>query len=351
MSKVIFICDPHISDITPSSRRDDYPQAILNKFNELKKICEEQSIDYLVMEGDVFHRPSGLSLRWLNLFVDCFKSFPCPLYSIVGNHDIPWERLEEVQNTTLGLFFKTNVIHHLEELKFDDCVIKGYDYGQQEQNAPKDLFSICVSHIFYEDTLSEFIKPSEKLTSQQIQSLGYNAYVLGHDHSYHDPIQVGNSMIYRQGAFSRGSSHTSNRTRDIKALLFDSTDKSFKEVIVPSASAEEIYDPTVLLRDEKTIESQREYAKMTMDEILKNMDFSIGSSIYDVMDITPMSDEIRNLIESYLNSASVIRISRRSSDPVIEPVIEDKTQEKIEEKVQEQPQDESNLEELFSLFG
>lgn len=350
MSKVIFICDPHISDVTPSSRRDDYPQAILNKFNELKRVCEEQSIDYVVMEGDVFHRPSGLPLRWLNLFVDCFKAFPCPLYSIVGNHDIPWERLEEVQNTTIGLFFKTNVIHHLEELKFDDCVIKGFDYGEQETPAIPGFYNICVSHIFYEDTLSEFIKPGEKLTSQQVQELGYNAYVLGHDHSYHEPTKVGNTCIYRQGAFSRGSSHTSNRTRDIKALLFDSSDKSFKELIIPSASAEEIYDPTVLLRDEKSIESQREYAKMTMDEILKNMDFSIGSSIYDVMDKTPMSDEIRNLIETYLNSASVIRTTKRTSDPVIEPVIEEKVEQKVEE-VSQDIADDIDIDELFSLFG
>lgn len=350
MSKIIFLCDPHISDVTPSSRRDDYPQAILNKFNEVKKICEEQAIDYVILEGDVFHRPSGISLRWLNLFVDCFKSFPCPLYSIVGNHDIPWERLEEVQNTTLGLLFKTNTIHHLENLRVDDCIIKGHDYGQQERPATTGAYNICVSHIFYEDTLSEFIKPEEKLTKQQIVDLGYNAYVLGHDHSYHEPLRVENAMIYRQGAFSRGSSHTSNRTRDIKALLFNTQDKSFQELIVPSASAEDIYDPTVLLRDEKTINSQREYAKMTMDEILKNMDFSIGSSIYDIMDKTPMSDEIRNLIETYLNSASVIRINKRTSDPGIEPVIEQAVEQKVEE-VKEQAPDETNLDELFSLFA
>ena len=113
-------------------------------------------------------------------------------------------------------------------------------------------------------------------------------------------------MLYRHGSLSRGSSHTSNRERDILVQVYDTVTKKCEEVVIPSQPAEDIYDPSVF-RDKKSMENYRLDIQDSMESILANMDFSLGSSIYDVLDSTPMAPEVKQLIESYLNQNSIIR--------------------------------------------
>lgn len=307
MSKLIFVGDPHVNDVTPSSRRDDYGQAILNKFKEVFKLVTDPENDKVIIEGDLWHRTSGISLKYINKVVETLKECPCDLYSIIGNHDIPYERLEEISGTPMGLCFKTGIVKHLETLDLPDVFVQGVDYGQPiPKNTHKDKPSIAVTHMFYEDTLVGFVKEGEAMTEQQGIDLGYNIYIFGHDHSYHKPTKIGNAMLYRHGSLSRGSSHTSNRERDILVQVYDTVTKKCEEVVIPSQPAEDIYDPSVF-RDNKSADNYRLSIQDSMENILANMDFSLGSSIYDVLDSTPMAPEVKDLIERYLVANSILR--------------------------------------------
>lgn len=303
--KVVFIGDPHLNDVTPSSRRDDYSQSILDKFREIYKLVSPD--DKIIIEGDLWHRTSGISLKYINKVVEVLKECPCEIYSIIGNHDIPYERLDEISGTPMGLCFKTGIVKHLKELELSDVFIQGVDYGQPiPDNIHPEKYSVLVAHKFYEDTLVGFVKEGEALTESDAMNLGYSSYVLGHDHSYHEPVNINSTTIYRHGSLSRGSSHTSNLERDIKVLMLDCNTKKFKEQVIQVKKAEDIYEPSVF-RDKKSLENYRLDIQQSMESILENMNFSLGSSIYDVLDATPMANEVRELIERYLVANSILR--------------------------------------------
>ena len=88
MLKLYFVGDLHLHDVSPSSRIDDYSQAILDKLSQVFTKAKESNVDAIIFEGDIFHKPSGISVRYLNKVIDVFKEAHCPCYSVIGNHDV-----------------------------------------------------------------------------------------------------------------------------------------------------------------------------------------------------------------------------------------------------------------------
>ena len=58
VSHVVYVGDPHFDSVTPSSRVDDYPRTMLEKFSDM--VIQFNSIygrDFaVVLLGDVFHK-------------------------------------------------------------------------------------------------------------------------------------------------------------------------------------------------------------------------------------------------------------------------------------------------------
>ncbi len=66
MLSINFVGDPHLTPYTPASRKDDYPQTIISKYNKIQE-CSPSEIQVLL--GDVFHKPV-LPLKYVNLVAD-----------------------------------------------------------------------------------------------------------------------------------------------------------------------------------------------------------------------------------------------------------------------------------------
>jgi len=82
-SGLLCIGDPHLASRVPGFRKDDYPQAVLNKF--------KWALDYALRErllpailGDLFHWPRDNANR---LLVQLLEMFGSPVVAITGNHD------------------------------------------------------------------------------------------------------------------------------------------------------------------------------------------------------------------------------------------------------------------------
>lgn len=94
-NSLVWFTDVHAASSNPINRRDDYPQAILDKLRQVKKLAEKLKCP-MVCGGDVFHHkaPSKVA-HWLtNELIEMWRANP-PV-GVIGNHDLSWDSLEHI---------------------------------------------------------------------------------------------------------------------------------------------------------------------------------------------------------------------------------------------------------------
>ena len=279
---------------TPSSRKDVYPQTMLEKIKTVAKIAEEQNIDDVIFLGDMFHQRYQPYSYMMKCFL-AFKEFKKPPYSLIGNHDVIFERIDTFDESPLNFLFMTGAVKHLEELEYGDVVIKGFDYTTPiTPNDGKGSYNVCVANQYYNKPLyKHYIKPEDAL------GLSYNAYVLGHDHSVYDDISNDKFQVIRPGSLSRGTAHSSNLMRDVYAVIFDTTTKTFTRITIPTQKATDVFKEIKYV--EKSLET-------SVDEIIDKMEFDSNVTIYDMLDdMKDITDDIRDLIVKYLEHNGIFR--------------------------------------------
>lgn len=293
MSKIMFVGDLHLNYQTPSSRKDVYPQTILEKVKAVAKLAKENAVDDVVLLGDVFHQRYQPYSYMMKCFL-AFREFEKPPYSIIGNHDLIFERIESFEESPLNFLFMTGVVKHLTELNYGDVVVKGFDYTTPIKAKEGDKYTICVAHQYYNTPLYKYY-----ITPVQALELGYNAYVLGHDHTVYDNVVNDKFTLVRCGSLSRGTAHSSNLMRDVYVDIFDTVTKTFTRVQVPAQKATDVFKEIKYV--EKSLET-------SVDEIIDKMEFSADKTIYDILDERKdLPDDVKDLIIRYLEDNGIFR--------------------------------------------
>lgn len=300
MSKIMFVGDLHLNYQTPSSRKDVYPQTMLEKIRTVAKMSDEYECDEVIFLGDIFHQRYQPYSYMMKCYM-AFKEFKKPPYSIIGNHDLIFERMDSFDESPLNFLFMTNVIKHLDEYEFKDengnvdVRIKAFDYTTPVEPNPYDnAYNICVAHQYYNTPLfKSYIKPEEAL------SLGYQAYVLGHDHGVYDDVVNDKFKVIRSGSLSRGTAHSSNLMRDVYVTIFDTKTKEFTRVTVPTQKATDVF---------KEIKYVEKSLEKSVDEIIDKMEFHADVTIYDMIDeAKDLPDDVKELIIKYLEQNGIFR--------------------------------------------
>lgn len=311
MQKFYFVGDLHLNDTNPRSRVDDYPTTILNKLEYVFEKAEKNNIEAIFFLGDIFHKPGSLSTKYLNRVVETFQKSTKPCYTIIGNHDIPFSKVDEVDNTSLGILFKSKALIHLDKYDINDkVVVYGYDYGNDISFIEKpdlDKKAICLSHSYGEDVSFGVVDKPEYFKWSQYNEHPFDVYILGHDHSYHETRKVyDQSTLYRLGALSRITSALSDTGRKIKILELsvDGDVLQFNSVDVPYEEPEKCFSTQSLSKDHKVVDID---FNNSLEDILSNLNFSITSSIFDIIDEMDLDEKIVNTIELYLKNNFIIR--------------------------------------------
>lgn len=314
MSKYYFVGDIHLHDVNPRSRIDNYPQALLDKLKDVFNKASLNNIKAIFFLGDIFHKPSGLSTRYLNNVIETFQQSPCPCYTIIGNHDIPFNRVEDVDNTSLGILFKSKALQHLNKYDVAPGIsIFGYDYNTDITyiEKPSDCkLGICLSHSYGEDVAfgdpegkAEYFKWSKPNNNP------FDVYILGHDHSSHDLIKVydGKSWVARFGALARVTSASSDTQREINILEIDFNEENctfnINNVKINYTPAVECFSQQSL---DKPLNKNIDLSG-SLEDVLSGLNFSIQSNIFDVIDSMDLDPKIIEILETYLRNNFITR--------------------------------------------
>lgn len=246
MAKIMFVGDTHFQSESPSSRKEDpehYRQTQLDKLESIKQICIKEDIHNLIILGDVYNSSINIYTPYLTKLYEVFRDFKdnkIDLYSIVGNHDMYYQNDNEFDKTLLYQSFALGLIKHLDTLQIDNTLIKGVDFlkdfpkvADLNYNNLNTNYKILVGHCFYENERFGGIGNSN-LTKQKCIDLGYNAYILGHDHTPYELVSDINYKVIRPGSLMRGTSKTCNLYRKVSVEIFDTNTLIWEEREIPS---------------------------------------------------------------------------------------------------------------------
>ena len=294
MCNIMFIGDAHLKHISPISRKDNFPIAILNKFEYLASIAKSYNCDTFMLLGDVFDSPIT-TLPYLAAVINTFKKISqlgIKVYTIVGNHDIKNNRMDSLGNTALGILLSTGYVTLAPtELSIGNTVFKCYNYPEEIPPKSSSKYEVCVAHRYYEYDLS-----NESFHKSDLESLNYDAMILGHYHVPCDTIKVGNTTLYRPGSLSRSTSEPYNKLRTPRALLYNCDKCKAIYIEVACSPAEDVFVDRIDGSDESSF---------SMKDLIQFITTSYSSADMDVREYFGKIEipyECREKIAKYLDA-------------------------------------------------
>jgi exonuclease SbcD len=223
--------DPHLLERTPRSRKDNYLEAALNKLDFLASTA-----DKVIIPGDLFTN-CGNSTYFYNRLFHFFNKHLGKFVVMPGNHDMYCRNLNEWDRTTLGSLMYAGVV----EVKTEAFELGGRKFGvslvDKDMSKVEVEGDVLLAHNYFE--FSDC--PGESLTKEDIRSLNYTYCVLGHDHSPHEDMFIGNSIVYRIGSLTRITSDDYNKERALQYLTYDTVSGEMEKKPLPHKKDSEVF--------------------------------------------------------------------------------------------------------------
>lgn len=291
--KIAFISDVHVDSKMPDSRVDDIIVTLKDKLVDILNKCVNENVKYVFFEGDVVNRVQ-CPFEPITMLADIllqFKQKGMQCFSILGNHDIVRNSLENLDKSPIQILFKLGVLEHINldtRVIFNDNVLlTAVDYTEYPIKADSSYtVNILLAHMFYGK--SGFLSDEKhNLIDNNILDLGYDLVVLGHDHEDYEDVVVGSTKIVRHGSVLRGTSHNYNFTRKPNFVIIDDINKP-----------KEVRRIEIAHRDYKDVASEYILNKKTFSSInaLQDVLSNLADKLVDTTETD--SDRIYNIIMS-----------------------------------------------------
>lgn len=262
MFKLLIACDPHNCDVSPETRKDDYPLAILNKQRFMFRYAEEKGFNAVVFAGDLFHRkrPNYNSHRLVSELLEMYLDWKVRtggrIFSVVGNHDF-YFTLENLEKQPIHVLVQAGALEILDgtPILFEDAGVElnGMPYNEEAyddvaayslREADPDSLKI---HIFHQTLLPDGQSFFGGFTNfNQIQDISAKIIACGHFHpGYDPPVQEAFGKYWiNPGAISRGTAEDHNLKREpsfVGVAIDEGEVKGWKVVPIPCQLAEEVF--------------------------------------------------------------------------------------------------------------
>jgi len=291
MFKVITFTDIHLADKNPASRIDDYMESILNKLEQTRDICVDQNIDVALCGGDIFHikTPTKNSHYLVSRTIDIFKSFPCPVYSIYGNHDLRQDNITTLPKQPFYTLVKSKSLTYLHDELFDNGNIRifGMDYcsfpteSEFSKENKGEKVQICLAHVNASSKFSDLF--GEKVYRyQDLKEESPDIFVFGHYHP-DQGIEIHNHKHFiNVGSLSRGSLKKDELDRIPNLGYIEISDDysiTCKKIPLNVLDASKIFDLEMKSKEEKEQEEIEKFITEMKDNLCVDKNDSIEDKI------------------------------------------------------------------------
>lgn len=315
----VFRTDVHVADKSPDSWKGDYPAEIWSNLEQIGELAAKHEADAVLDGGDFFHvkSPTRNSHGLVATVARLHAKYPCPVFSIEGNHDITYNNLDSLDRQPLGVLYDTGVFRHLREEVFarDGIQVRvvgvpyvpdrGLEFFRTLKKQPGDTYLIAVVHALagldppahVEDFFGEAVFRYRDLVLEG----GPDVYCFGHWHRDQGIEQVQGRWFINQGAVSRGALVRENleRTPKVALITADATGVRVTSVPLRVAPASEVFD---VERKERR-DQEGEVIERFVRRLEEDIKFDPSASIEDSVAGLDFAPEVRNLALQYLEKA------------------------------------------------
>ncbi len=326
--KFIFRTDVHVADKSPVSWKGDYPAEIFNNLVQIGDLAREHDVRAVLDGGDFFHvKASNRTSHGTVIRVaEIHRAYPCPVYSIEGNHDITGNNLETLEHQPLGVLYAADVFRHLREHVFEEgdfselggvpdlkVRVVGVPYSptrslaeiQEIRKQPGDDYLIAIVHALAGENppahVEEFFGEPVFRYSNLVFEDGPDVFCFGHWHKDQGVVQLDGRYFVNQGATSRGALTRENTERIPKVSLIELTKAGITVTEIPLnvAPAEEVFDFERKERQEKETLVITQF----VDQLQEDVQIDPSQDVETNMEALDFAPEVRSRAFAYLERA------------------------------------------------
>ena len=349
MIRLVWRTDVHMSDVAPSSRKDDWTDTVAGKLRQVGLVAARVGAAAVLDGGDFFHvkSPTRNSHSLTRRVAEIHATYPCPTFGNVGNHDCVYGDYSYLDQQPLGVLFASGVYgrcYDEHEVFFgpsgdsvrafpfhrrngwvdgDPFEARGsrkdipivrvvgvpyhgttYDMGRFsriERGAEDHL--VCMAHLLASPSGGSMFEGEDIVRYADLSAFAPDVYLFGHWHKDQGVVELAGKKIVNIGSLTRGSLSQDEMARKpaCAVLTFEVGKPSSVQVVrLKVAAPEDVFDVEGRVRAETRAETMEAF----IDSVRKRLLLEEGRSLPEV--VSSMEDvphRVRERVLLYLERA------------------------------------------------
>lgn len=272
--KILYLTDSHIRANNPSSRKDNFYEAMLKKLRWIGEHIRDNNVDIVIHGGDWLNRPD-ISYSALKDIFYILKEWNVPIYTVLGNHDIYGYNPKTFDRTALSILCSFGLVKRLSSDPIIDREVSltGVDahYNLDKNGVvsdyvnvqgPENKVKIHVVHGFLDRKKWEMV-PSTSI--DDILHTDADIILTGHEHGGYGIVIKDKKIFINPGALARVSASIGDVNQNVKIAIIEVEGshvethlKSLPEDI--ALPAEDVIDRDKLLAEKAHIKKIEDFA-------------------------------------------------------------------------------------------
>jgi DNA repair exonuclease SbcCD nuclease subunit len=320
MIRLLWRTDVHLSDKAPSSRTDDWADTVFHKLGQIRDLAKRLNADAIIDGGDFFHikAPSRNSHELVRRALDHHTGYPCPVYSVPGNHDSVYGDYAFLPQQPLGVLHASGVFKPLYDdrealIEKDGLKVRligvpyhgaRYDMSRFYDIKRKDEdFLFCAAHVLASRDGGQMFEGEDIIRYSDLEDTAPDVYAFGHWHKDQGVQSIGDKQFINIGSLTRGSlSQDEVQRQPACALLTFEQGKpvDIKVVRLKVRPPEEVFDVEGRARQVQRQEDMDEFVARIRDALFSTED---GKTLGDMISEMPeLPDQVRERALTYLEA-------------------------------------------------
>lgn len=240
--KLLLTGDWHIRATVPENRVDDYIAAQASKLKDIFDIALQEDCWYILQPGDLFD--TYAAPHWLTAFmIEFLHEQVIQVITIPGQHDL--QNHKHIENSAIHTLQAAQVIANINGSWYSPDAFNIFVHGigwniPIEQAGEIVLDKLATNILLIHKTISDARAMFDvTLAYPMLAKLPFDLIVAGDNHKRFT-MQYGDRHLVNCGSLMRMASDQMDHQPAV--YVYDTADKSLKEILIPIRPAEEVFD-------------------------------------------------------------------------------------------------------------